>query len=234
MKTHQFEDGQTVTGLPGRDGSIEQEHLGRAATQRLFVDLREPRVHAGRVALQQRERFAVLHPDGLHGEEFGAIGERSIRVLEQDSINIAITFSDPAYFQLIELTSSGEVQTHYLSDPKSTPVTEAEFPIERDADIKLRDGPGSCIFAVVCSRQPLEPLSDQQLASIEWSSGHHDGVWQYNNGRLFQMVPPDRSAVTPRVAAPELVSQACDQLSVNNVSVCAIAFPIEPVSRKDP
>ena len=187
-----------------------------------------------KIAAAMRINHLRFTPDGMHGEEFGAIGERSTRVLEQDSINIAITFSDPAYFQLIELTSSGEVQTHYLSDPKSTPVTEAEFPIERDADIKLRDGPGSCIFAVICSRQPLEPLSDQQLASIEWSSGQHEGVWQYNNGRLFQMVPPDRSAVTPRVAAPELVSQACDQLSVNNVSVCAIAFPIEPVSRKDP
>lgn len=187
-----------------------------------------------KIAAAMRINHLRFTPDGLQGEEFGAIGERSTEVLEQDSINISITFSDPAYFRLIELTSSGEVQTHYVSDPDSAPVKEAEFPVERDADITLRDGPGSCIFAVICSRQPLEPLNAKRLASIEWSSGRHDGVWQYNNGRLFQMMPPDRSAVTPRVAAPALVSQACDQLGGDNVGVCAIAFPIEPVSRKDP
>jgi len=153
--------------------------------------------------------------------------------LEEDSINLSIAFSDPAYFRLVELTSSGEVQTHFLSDPDGEPIKEIEFPIDRNADIRLRDGPGSCIFAVVCSREPLGPLTEEQLKSIRWSSGQHDGIWQYNNGRLFQMVPPDRSTITKRIVAPEIVSNACQQLDSDDVSVCAIAFSIERVPWKE-
>ena len=165
--------------------------------------------------------------DGQTATDFGPIGERDARVHENDSINFAITFNQPAYFRLLELTSSGRVTSHYESDPSGEPVLSAEFPVERDFDLTLDDGPGSCVFAVIGSREPLDPVTEQELASIGWSTGSHEGVWQYNNGRLFQMVSPDRSQVTKRVAAPELISKACINLDRDDVSVCAIAFPIE-------
>lgn len=61
LQAHQLDDRKAVAGLPGRNRRVEQEHLGRATSQRHFVDFRQPGIYPCGIGPQGGLGIIVLY-----------------------------------------------------------------------------------------------------------------------------------------------------------------------------
>lgn len=190
-----------------------------------------PEFNPSNLVAEMKIHHYRFDPDNDTGVDLGTLGEDSGRIIENDSINLEVQFSQPAYFHLVELTSSGKIINHFSTDADDAPVEKMRFPIEADFDLNLDDGPGSCMFAVVSSTSPLPTFETWQKSNpaIPWQASQHDGIWKYRNGRIHEMELLNRSSQRRRKTPPEAIARACEQLQEStNTSICAIAFPISP------
>jgi hypothetical protein len=148
-------------------------------------------------------------------ESLGTIGmDDSSACLFDDEIHIRARLNAPAYFYLIALHPTGDIELYYpegeseeaaeaTPPPLSHDLSYPSDPLGKDLKSPLTDGVGLQAFVLVASRKPLPPYSEwkkARLGNLPWAATKAEGVWHYDGQR--SRGSPSGGAARARVPMP--------------------------------
>ena len=181
----------------------------------------------------------------FRGESFDLVGEIGLPLVEaryDDSAEVLVEFSEPAYCYVLALNPDGLVQRCYPPDDQTPPQLQRTLtaPVLEDgtpAYLGLNDAAGAQAFVVAASRDPLPPYAEWigGFGELPWRRFQTDGVWQFDGERL-EPLSALRGELRRRRQVPEAfrASVATLKRSPGIHSVKAILFPVQPLEAAPP
>jgi serine/threonine protein kinase len=183
-----------------------------------------------------RLRVVRLSEDGINPRFLGELGETTYRVRLRERIGVEAVLSEPAYTYLIAFNPAEKADARQ----QHIPLSEADRrPEKRDQldrwTLRLNDGEGLQVFAVLASRHPLPAYTEwQKQHPVPWkrTSATSGVVWRSDGGRVegFYEDGFDRAteeAIGDKAVIRELARQLRAMPEVKAVAV--IGFAVDRV-----